>query len=210
MIKIVVFIMVLFNISNVDPAINPNQFSENLIYQAILLDDKLKEQFEKTYTDEELKFIPYNILLYIDENLVKRKLDLFSQKEQRNELISLSKAIAKEQNVSPTLLISIIQIESHFRKNVISKSGAKGLCQIMPFNFKSLNIKDPFDTVQNIRGGCKYLNYLLDRFNGNITLVLAAYNAGPFSIKNNKVPPFKETRNYIKKVIKQFQIFKKG
>jgi soluble lytic murein transglycosylase-like protein len=125
-------------------------------------------------------------------------------------LIKLTKAVAREQNISPTLFISLVKAESNFNHRSVSKAGAQGLCQIIPENFKHLNIIDPFDELQNLRGGAKFLGNLLIQFKGNINISLAAYNAGPGSIIDNKIPPYEETIEYVKRVIKYFQEYKKG
>ncbi len=81
--------------------------------------------------------------------------------------------------------------------------------QIMPQNFSFLNIRDPFDPFQNINGGANYLRSLLNRFDGNLTLALAAYNAGPAAVERSmSIPPYKETRTYVQKVLKFYRYYK--
>ncbi|HHT97516.1 MAG TPA: lytic transglycosylase domain-containing protein, partial [Clostridiales bacterium] len=93
--------------------------------------------------------------------------------------------------------------ESDFRLDVVSKSGAQGVMQLMPATAKYLGVNDPFDPEQNIMGGSKYIKELLDKYDGDTKLALAAYNAGSNNVaKYGGIPPFKETQNYVKNVMK--------
>jgi len=118
---------------------------------------------------------------------------------------TIIKQAAMKYDIPEDLIASVIQQESNFKNDVVSKSGAQGLMQLMPGTAKFLGVKDSFDPVQNITGGARYLRQMLDQFNGNIELALAAYNAGPGNVKKyDGIPPFKETQNYVKKVLNTF------
>ena len=108
--------------------------------------------------------------------------------------------------VDPNLVKAIIAIESCFDRKAVSSVGARGLMQLMPATAKELGVKDSFNANSNIRGGVKYFSQMLKRFNDNTELALAAYNAGPHAVeKYGGIPPYTETKGYVKKVLKRYQ-----
>ena len=111
--------------------------------------------------------------------------------------------------VDPALVKAIIMAESGYNPRAISKNGAVGLMQLMPETAQELNVEDVFNPKQNIDGGVRYLKQLMKQFSGDLNLALAAYNAGSKAVKQHKgVPPFKETRQYIKKVFEYYKLYK--
>jgi soluble lytic murein transglycosylase-like protein len=118
---------------------------------------------------------------------------------------------ARQHGLAFSLLKALIHVESYFDPRAVSKKGAMGLCQIMPENLVSLKITDPFDPWENIMGGARYLKNMLERFDGQLPLALAAYNAGPTAVERYKdIPPYQETQNYVQKVMKYFHFYKKS
>ena len=103
--------------------------------------------------------------------------------------------------IDPELIRAVMRAESAFNPMVVSPAGAQGLMQLMPALAEEMGVTDPFDPRQNIMAGAKYLRWLLDLNQGNIPLTLAGYNAGPTVVsKYKRVPPFKETQRYVKKI----------
>jgi soluble lytic murein transglycosylase-like protein len=120
----------------------------------------------------------------------------------KNKFENEIQTVAKQFKIKPSLIKAIIHAESSFKPESISSAGAQGLMQLMPATQKTYSVTDPFNPEQNIKAGSAYLKHLLKKYDNNIRLSLAAYNAGETAVAkyNNNVPPYKETENYIKRV----------
>jgi soluble lytic murein transglycosylase-like protein len=125
------------------------------------------------------------------------------------DLRELATAAARRHGLDPGLVLAVVSVESAFRPEAVSPKGAQGLMQLMPATAVSLGVKDAFDPAENLDGGARHLGSLLTLFGGDLQRALAAYNAGSGAVGKYKgVPPYRETRAYVKKVLERYQTTK--
>ena len=112
-------------------------------------------------------------------------------------------AACDRHGVDPALVHALVKVESDFNPTALSRKGAMGLMQLMPQTAMDMNVGNSFNPNENIDGGVKYLKYLMDRYEGNLSLALAAYNSGETAVKKwGTIPPFRETQNYVQRILK--------
>ena len=123
----------------------------------------------------------------------------------KSQILDMISQVSQKHGIDEKLVQAVIRQESGFNPNAKSKAGALGLMQLMPSTAKALGVKDPYNPMQNVEGGVKYLKSMLEKYNGNVILALAAYNAGPNAVdKYSGVPPYKETQNYVKNILANY------
>lgn len=134
----------------------------------------------------------------------------FAEKGKPKPIDQIIGEIAREFDIDPALVEAIIAVESNHKPDAVSRKGAKGLMQLMPATAKKLDVRSPLDPRENILGGVKYIKGLMAAY-GDLRLALAAYNAGPGAVKKYAgIPPYRETINYVKKVLHHYHEYKKG
>lgn len=125
--------------------------------------------------------------------------------KSKSEILEIARKYSRRYGLDVRLVEAVIEVESAFEPSAVSSAGAEGLMQIMPSTQRDLGVTDPFDPDNNIEAGVRYLRSMINRF-GTLELALAAYNAGPQNvIKYNGIPPFAETQDYVKKVLRRYK-----
>ena len=122
-------------------------------------------------------------------------------KASNRSYLDIIRRHATSYQLEEALVKAVIKVESDYQPRVVSRKGAQGLMQLIPQTAKDLKVSNPFDPYENIRGGSEYLRMMLDLFNNDVELALAAYNSGPSTVKRyGGIPPYDETQKYVKKV----------
>jgi len=122
-------------------------------------------------------------------------------KASNRSYLDIIRRHATSYQLEEALVKAVIKVESDYQPRVVSRKGAQGLMQLIPETAKDLKVSNPFDPYENIRGGSEYLRMMLDLFNNDVELALAAYNSGPSTVKRyGGIPPYDETQKYVKKV----------
>lgn len=201
--KTLMEIQALQGLTNSSPTVQestPSLFQEMLV--SILTDEKTLGSLVSTVE----KGTDYSSSNSILNNLTTLSSSLSpTTSGSDNKFEEIIQAAAERFNVPAKLISSVIQHESNFDASAQSHAGASGLMQLMPSTAKWLGVKNVWDPTENVMAGTKYLRQMLDKYDGNTTLALAAYNAGPGNVdKYNGIPPFKETQNYVNKIQQTF------
>lgn len=143
---------------------------------------------------------------YVPDEIVEEVAAAVAAAPAGVDLEALIAETAHRHHLNPALVRSVVAVESAFQPDAISPKGAQGLMQLMPQTARSLGVADPFDPAQNLDGGTRHLKDLVARYGGNLDLALAAYNAGQGAVaKHRGVPPYRETRQYVKKVLERYR-----
>jgi Transglycosylase SLT domain len=130
--------------------------------------------------------------------------------ERLHRYDSVLRAAAQRYQLPESLLRAVVHTESNYYPQAVSRAGAVGLMQLMPKTAKALGVRDPYDPGQNVHGGARYLRLLANRYDGDMVLVLAAYNAGAGNVeKYGGVPPFAETRAYVRSVLRRYYAYER-
>ncbi len=157
-----------------------------------------------------------------DKRFIVFMRDLKKDKELRTKLKYAStvnpaeyeqiiKSCSAKYGVNPSLVKAVIHAESGYNPNAVSSKGASGLMQLMPDTAKSLKVADRFNPKDNVEGGVKYLRFLLDTFRGDVSLAVAAYNAGLSKVaKYGGIPPYTETRTYVNRVLSYMKSYQES
>ncbi len=180
------------------PGANFSQKLEKEIQKSLGLEaaDKTKESAQVAESEKTQSLPAVEKTQAADHKTVLADLPLADQ-----NLSTLIEAAARKYKVDPKLVAAVAEVESNGNQEAVSSVGAIGVMQLMPDTAASLGV-DPYNKQQNIEGGAKYLRQMLDTFGGDLTKAVAAYNAGPGAVKDyGGVPPYKETQNYVSKVL---------
>ena len=162
-------------------------------------------------TDKKISNHQYIPLVLTEKGWIPQHEQKLTFKHDNKKILSPIIRNAADRHQLPYHLIhAVIAVESAYNTEAISHAGAQGLMQLMPATADRFGVNNPFNPNENINGGSKYLSYLMNLFRGDLMLALAAYNAGEGAVKKygNRIPPYKETRQYVQKVMRLYQKYR--
>lgn len=164
------------------------------------------ERYRVLVADEKI-IVPVAPALDVRPQAAQAALSILAKKALYNRIVAVA---ARTYGLDDALLHAVISVESRYNHKAVSRAGAAGLMQLMPLTAKRYGVTDSFDPEQNINGGARYLNDLLKLFKGDMSLALAAYNAGENAVikHGNRIPPIAETRDYVPKVLGFYHKYK--
>jgi soluble lytic murein transglycosylase-like protein len=144
--------------------------------------------------------------------ILREKRVIFSRKIDITQYDKMISKAASKFGLDAALIKAVIKAESNFNHQAVSRAGAKGLMQLMPQTASALKVDDVFHPGDNIDGGARYLSYLLKLYRGNVTLALAAYNAGEGAVAKYgySIPPYRETQNYVRRVLNLYESYSRS